>query len=158
MISFQEIKNKYFRFFSFKRQIEYNKVMKRILALYFICMKTVWMHKLILIVVLFTILCSCNQNDDSSGSDKSLSQEEIIPELSILPEGHKWNLVWSDEFEGNTLDTTKWDYRLHLLQTRHTTWTEDGASLDGKGNLLLGPYEKNGHYYSSALQTGENYL
>jgi beta-glucanase (GH16 family) len=77
---------------------------------------------------------------------------------SQLPEGKKWKLVWSDEFDGTSLDTTKWMYRLYFWQTRHETWTTEGAALDGKGNLVLKVYEKDGKFYSSTLQTGSMYL
>ena len=77
---------------------------------------------------------------------------------SNLPPDKKWKLVWDDEFDGNILDTTKWGFRLHIMQTRHETWTEDGVELDGKGNLLLKVYEKDGKFYSTTLQTGSNYL
>jgi beta-glucanase (GH16 family) len=77
---------------------------------------------------------------------------------SVLPAGKQWKLVWSDEFNGGQLDRSKWDFRLHMMQQRHKTWTDDAASLDGRGNLLLRCYEKDGHYYSSHLQTGSNYL
>ena len=61
---------------------------------------------------------------------------------SLLPPGKKWKLVWHDEFDGDTLDKSKWSYRLHLLQRRHETFTDRGAFLDGKGNLLLALQEK----------------
>lgn len=77
---------------------------------------------------------------------------------SMLPAGKKWKMVWHDEFDGETLDTSKWSYRLHLGQTRHKTFTDTGAVLDGKGNLLLTLQEKDGHYYSPHLQTGENFM
>ncbi len=77
---------------------------------------------------------------------------------SLLPPGKKWKLVWHDEFDGDTLDESKWSYRLHLLQRRHETFTDQGAFLDGKGNLLLALQEKDGHYFSPHLQTGSNYL
>ena len=77
---------------------------------------------------------------------------EHIP--SLLPPGKKWKLVWNDEFDGTELDRTKWDFRLHLLQCRHNTFTDEGAVLDGKGNLHLMLIEKNGEYYSPHLQTG----
>jgi hypothetical protein len=44
------------------------------------------------------------------------------------------------------------------MQLRHSTWSEEGAELDSKGNLLIKLYEKNGDYYSSQLQTGRNYM
>ena len=77
---------------------------------------------------------------------------------SQLPEGKKWKLVWHDEFDGTELDTNKWDYRLHIMQVRYETWTEKGAELDGDGHLLLKLYEKEGHYYTSQLQTGRNFM
>ncbi len=82
--------------------------------------------------------------------------EKHVP--SLLPPGKKWKLVWHDEFDGDTLDRTKWDFRLHLMQQRHTTYTDEGARLDGKGNLELFLIEKDGQYYSSHLQTGSNFL
>jgi beta-glucanase (GH16 family) len=80
------------------------------------------------------------------------------PVASKLPPGKKWKLAWSDEFNGTELDSTKWDYRLHILQTRHETWTDQGVALDGRGHLLFRLYQKDGNYYSSQLQTGSNYM
>ncbi len=82
--------------------------------------------------------------------------DRLVP--SQLPPGKQWKLVWSDEFNGAQLDRSKWDFRLHIMQQRHKTWTDDAAALDGRGNLLLRLYEKDGHYYSSHLQTGSNFL
>lgn len=76
---------------------------------------------------------------------------------SLLPEGRKWKLVWNDEFNGNSLDTTKWGFRLHIMQTRHQTYTTEGVEVKD-GLLYLNLIEKNGQYYSAVLQTGENYL
>lgn len=75
---------------------------------------------------------------------------------SILPDGHNWKLVWSDEFDGTEIDMNKWSYRLHLGGKRHTCYTDDLVSLDGKGNAVFRLEERNGQYYSSTLQTGEN--
>lgn len=77
---------------------------------------------------------------------------------SSLPEGKKWKLVWNDEFNSNHLDTTKWGFRLHIMQARHTTWTDDAYEFNGNGNLLLKVYEKDGEYYTSQLQTGSNFM
>ena len=30
-------------------------------------------------------------------------------EDSLLPDGKSFKLVWQDEFDGDTLDTSKWD-------------------------------------------------
>ena len=34
---------------------------------------------------------------------------------SYLPDGYEFELDWSDEFDGNELDTSKWDYRLCMM-------------------------------------------
>ncbi|MGI5857175.1 MAG: glycoside hydrolase family 16 protein [Candidatus Merdivicinus sp.] len=77
---------------------------------------------------------------------------------SLLPEGYNWKLVWHDEFDGTELDRSKWGYRLHLMQKRHQTYTDQGAMLDGKSNLLMPLIQKDGQFFSSQLQTGENFM
>ena len=79
-------------------------------------------------------------------------------EPSYLPDGKKWKLVWSDEFDGTELDTTKWDYRLAMMGKRHITWDDEGVKLDGKSNAVFSIYEKDGKICSSQLETGHNYM
>lgn len=76
---------------------------------------------------------------------------------SLLPEG-SWSLVWADEFDGDTLDRSKWDYRLNMMGKRHRTWTDDGVELDGKSNAVFRIYEKDGEVHSSQLETGYNFM
>ncbi len=76
---------------------------------------------------------------------------------SMLPEGKQWKLVWNDEFDGTQLDRTKWDYRLHIMHTRHNTFTNEGAVVKD-GLLHLNRIEVNGDFYSPHLQTGYNYM
>ncbi len=79
-------------------------------------------------------------------------------ESSMLPDGKKWKLVWSDEFDGTELDMTKWDFRYSIWGNRHRTWDDEGIKLDGNSNAVFSVYEKNGEICSSQLQTGHNYL
>lgn len=78
-------------------------------------------------------------------------------ESSLLPDGD-WKLVWADEFDGTELDTTKWDYRLHMMGKRHRTWTDEGVTLDGHSNAVFRVFEKDGEICSSHLQTGYNFM
>ena len=77
---------------------------------------------------------------------------------SLLPEGKKWKLVWSDEFDGPELDTGKWSCRLHMMQRRHYAWSDQDYSFDGKSSLRLELKKHGLQFTSTQLQTGENYL
>ena len=78
-------------------------------------------------------------------------------EPSLLPEG-EWDLVWSDEFDGDKLDESKWYFRHHLFHKEHKAWVgEEGIEFDGNSNIIFKMVEKDGNYYSSQLQTGENW-
>jgi beta-glucanase (GH16 family) len=77
--------------------------------------------------------------------------------LPTLPDGKTWQLAWNDEFDGTELDRTKWEFRLHIMQTRHQTFTDEGVVVKD-GLLHLNLVEKDGQYYSPHLQTGRNYL
>ena len=77
---------------------------------------------------------------------------------SFLPEGKEWKLIWNDEFDGNTLDETKWDYRLHIMGKRFPTYQKEGVRLDGNSNVVFTTFEKDGEICTTQLQTGYNYL
>jgi len=113
---------------------------------------------IILVVLIILVLRSPSKDENFDPENIYTSTKLLDSVASQLPAGKKWKLIWHDEFDGTNLDTNKWDYRLHLMQIRHATWTNEGAELDGKGNLLLKLYEKDGNFFSSQLQTGRNYM
>ncbi len=76
---------------------------------------------------------------------------------SLLPEGD-WLLTWSDEFDGETLDRLKWDFRLSMMGRRHPAWTDRGVRLDGAGNCVFTLIEEDGRPVSTQLQTGSNFM
>ena len=76
---------------------------------------------------------------------------------SLLPDGHDYELVWSDEFDGAKLDTTKWDYRLCMMGKRHPAWTDKGVKVEN-GCAVFSVFEENGEIVSSQLQTGYNFM
>ncbi len=77
-------------------------------------------------------------------------------EHSLLPEGKKWKLVFSDEFDGEKLDESKWRYRLDYWGERYAAYTDKGVYLDGKSNAVFKPVFEDGCLRSSQLQTGGN--
>ena len=51
--------------------------------------------------------------------------------------------IWGDEFDGDTLDTAKWDFRTHMMQLEHPGWVkEEGISFDGNSNEAVSKTEQ----------------
>ena len=60
-------------------------------------------------------------------------------------------MVWSDEFNGTALDTTKWDY--WLLGNRRDAVNVANAISVGGGNLTITTYTTNGTHYTGMIAT-----
>ncbi len=76
---------------------------------------------------------------------------------SLLPDGMDFELVWADEFDGDKVDETKWDYRLCMMGKRHPAWTDKGVKVEN-GCAVFSIFEENGEVVSSQLQTGYNFM
>ena len=76
---------------------------------------------------------------------------------SLLPKGHEFKLVWSDEFNGTELDRTKWNFRTNFWG-RRASWfaaPEDGAvEVSGGCARLKIVRRPDGSFCSPQLQTG----
>ena len=79
-------------------------------------------------------------------------------EPSLLPDNMDFTLVFSDEFDGYTLDREKWDYRCSMMGKTHPAWTDKGVTLDGKSNAVFTLMLEDGRPVSSQLQTGYNFM
>ena len=79
-------------------------------------------------------------------------------EPSLLPRGRVFKLVWNDEFDGDSLDMSKWSYRTNFWGNRAPWFAapEDGAVevRDGTCRLMIKKLP-NGQFVSPQLQTGE---
>jgi beta-glucanase (GH16 family) len=94
-----------------------------------------------LCVVMLTLLLA------ASGS--SYGQVTAIP-----VEGYK--LVWSDEFDGTTLDMKKWDYR-NLGPRRDAINVKETVTLDGRGHLRLTTKKVGDTYHTAMIGTQGNF-
>ena len=72
---------------------------------------------------------------------------------SYLPAHKKWKLVWHDEFDGNCLDESKWNYRLDFWGVPSPTFTKEGVEVSDS-NLTINLVRKGYNFYSAHLQTG----
>ncbi len=64
----------------------------------------------------------------------SLALALLALPAQAVPPGYA--LVWSDEFDGEALDRTKWEYR-YPGEREGTLVSEDAVRLDGQGHLVL---------------------
>ena len=82
---------------------------------------------------------------------KKYEVEKHIP--SFLPEDKEWKLVWSDEFDGQELDQSKWNFREYFWGKKSPTFTDE-VYMDGESNLHIPLIYKDGVFRSAHLQTG----
>ncbi len=78
------------------------------------------------------------------------------PVQAALPVGDEYKLIWSDEFDGQTLDLTKWDYR-SLGPRRDAVNVKETVSLDGNGHLVLTTKRAGDAYRTAMIGTQDRF-
>jgi beta-glucanase (GH16 family)/regulation of enolase protein 1 (concanavalin A-like superfamily) len=71
------------------------------------------------------------------------------------PSGAGWNLAWNDEFEGTTMDTTKW--RHWLAGARRDAVNSPSAVAVADGKLTISTYTSGGTHYTGMISTQDTY-
>jgi len=71
------------------------------------------------------------------------------------PSGAGWHLAWNDEFEGSTLDTSKW--RHWLLGKRRDAINSPSAVSLANGNLTISTYTSGGVHHTGMISTQNTY-
>ena len=108
------------------------------------------MKKLLILIICLplTLTAYCGQNGAKRNAKTSVK--------SSLPASirSKYRLVWNDEFEGESLDLSKWNYRAEGTVRKYGVVSRNAISLDGKGNVLLKVTKDDaGKYYIGQLGT-----
>lgn len=67
------------------------------------------------------------------------------------PPTANYKLVWQDEFNGTSLDTTKWFYRAEGTLREFGIPIRENVSLDGKGHLIIKATKKDSTYYCGQI-------
>lgn len=77
---------------------------------------------------------------------------KVADTLPEPPDGMKWVLVWNDEFDGDTIDETKWDSP--ECPRRDGFWSKRSFALDGQGNLRMTVFQDaDGKFIDGCLRT-----
>jgi beta-glucanase (GH16 family) len=71
------------------------------------------------------------------------------------PTGAGWNLAWNDEFEGTTMDTSKW--RHWLAGARRNAVNSPSAVAVADGALTISTYTSGGTHYTGMISTQDTY-
>lgn len=110
------------------------------------------MKNLIRIICSFLTLCTilivhfaCTQGNPSAKIGSRFTPRHILKNYTV---------VWNDDFDGTTLDSTKWNYRAEGTVRYYATVDRSTISLDGKGHLLiLVTKDENGNYFVGQVST-----
>ena len=62
-------------------------------------------------------------------------------------------MVWNDEFDGNTLDATKWSTCPEWSRQGGSYWSDENYELTGKGQVKLWVDERNDSVFCGAIRT-----
>ena len=87
----------------------------------------------------------------ASGAAGAQAKLEPPDSLPPAPKGAVWKLVWHDEFDGTTIDTTKWE--VMNCRRRAGWWSPEAVALDGKGHLVIRTLKKGDRYLDGCVRT-----
>ncbi len=130
-------------------------------------MKKLRITSAILALTMLVSLCACDKKETTTTealtSEPTTTETELAEVKTQTPDIEGYNLLWADEFDGDAMDESKWNYEPHEpgwvnneLQ-EYTTSTDNVFVRDGKLVLKAIKSEKNGKdYYTSGKVTGQN--
>jgi beta-glucanase (GH16 family) len=78
------------------------------------------------------------------------------PTHAAPPSGAGWDLAWNDEFNGTSMDTSKWNH--WLAGPRRDAVNSPSAVAVGDGKLTISTYTLGGTHYTGMIATHNTYL
>ncbi|MBI4978512.1 MAG: glycoside hydrolase family 16 protein [Spirochaetes bacterium] len=79
------------------------------------------------------------------------AQRPRIDGLPSVPAGETWKIAFQDEFDGTTVDETKWTIREG--KRRDMMRSRKAVSLDGDGHLVMSIFKEGDKFYDSWIDT-----
>ncbi|MCE5270961.1 glycoside hydrolase family 16 protein [bacterium] len=105
-----------------------------------------WLAVAALVVLLTAGAADCGEDPVSAQAQPQ--EQGALPQA---PQGKKWQLVWSDEFNGTALDWNTWE--CPEGPRRDGYWSKDDSYLSGDGLLVLRTRKDGEKFSSGAIRT-----
>jgi beta-glucanase (GH16 family) len=78
--------------------------------------------------------------------------DDLKDSLPPPPESKRWQMVWHDEFNGNSLDMTKWAFPPDGPRAGGF-WMKKAIAIDGKGHLVFTAMKEGDKYIGGCVRT-----
>lgn len=92
-------------------------------------------------IILILFIAGCSSSTDGKEEENKMTSDKP-----------GWILTFEDHFDGDELDTSKWEHAPEWERHRGQ-WSNEEAFLDGEGHLIIQVSERDGKYYSGAVRT-----
>ena len=80
----------------------------------------------------------------------------IAYSIPVIESQENPDLIWADEFDGHSLDRSKWVYK-SLGPRRDAVNVKESVSLDGKGHLVITTRKQGDKWHTGMISTGGKY-
>lgn len=96
--------------------------------------------KIVIISVMFLTLLSCKEKE------RKVNKAESNQNVETYQPGLDWGLVWSDEFEADTIDLNNWNYQVEEAGRFNDEWqrytnSEENAYIDNSCLVIKAVHE-----------------
>lgn len=117
---------------------------------------------LIQLAFIVAFIYSCSQGKKDQNALESKQNKKTANETQEYNPGSNWSLVWSDEFEGDSIDNQNWTFQIEEAGRFNDEWQRYTLSSDNafveNGNLVIraiheGEFHGMDQYTSARLHT-----
>lgn len=112
-------------------------------------------HCLLFMITGCTVLSCTKSQSFNPTTETSTIRRAVTPSI---PNGNNYVLLWEDQFEGPSLDTTKWRYRAENTTRGFAKILRSNVTMSGSGTVLLAARRNGDNFSASQIATHETYL
>jgi beta-glucanase (GH16 family) len=114
------------------------------------------------LLIMLLVLHSCKNKEEKINTDDQKKSKNSMPHLNddIYEPGMEWELDWSDEFEGNTIDENIWNFQIEAAGRFNDEWqrySNSNAYIENNCLVIKAIHEGDSHgmgqYTSARLHT-----